>query len=139
MRNACLALALALAGCEQMGAENDCPSDTPLACAGTGFCCPSTAPILCGSSCWNGVPTQANCNAQITVCNAATDASPCESGSYCYEWVCSGDSECVATNPNGTNYGANDEGNDASCAGLLMFGQQFWNIPPAWQACVLIP
>ncbi|MEP6864548.1 MAG: hypothetical protein ABJE66_28260 [Deltaproteobacteria bacterium] len=66
-------------------------------------------------------------------------SSPCESGSYCYEWVCSGDSECVSTNPNGTIVGANDEGNDPSCTGLLTFGQHFWNIPPAWQTCTLIP
>lgn len=132
-------LVLAIAGCGQTGDANTCPSEAPLACAGTAVCCPTTTPIHCGDKCWSGVPTQAECNGVITVCNAPTDSSPCQSGSYCYEWVCSGDAECVATNPNSTNYGANDEGNDVSCAGLLTFGQHFWNIPPAWQACTLIP
>jgi hypothetical protein len=63
----------------------------------------------------------------------------CQSGSYCYQWNCNGDSECLSTNPNGTSTGANDEGNDPSCSGLLMFGQQFWNIPPATQSCTLTP
>jgi len=131
-------IVVALVGCG-MGAANNCPSDTPLACAGTDSCCSAANPILCGGSCWAGVPTQALCNGTITVCNAPTDSSPCQSGSYCYEWVCTGDSECVSTNPNGTIFGANDEGNDPSCAGLLTFGEHFWNIPPAWQTCTLIP
>jgi hypothetical protein len=65
--------------------------------------------------------------------------SGCQSGSYCYQWDCHGDSECLATNPAGTATGASDEGNDPSCSGLLMFGQQFWNIPPATQSCTLTP
>lgn len=128
---------VAVAGCGGFGNGNSCPSDTPLSCAGTGTCCPTSNPILCGGQCWNVYPK--TCTDTITICNAETDSSPCESGSYCYEWVCFGDSECEATNPNGTNYGANDEGNDLSCAGLVTFGQHFWNIPPAWQSCTLIP
>lgn len=63
----------------------------------------------------------------------------CQSGSYCYQWNCNGDPECLATNPDGTATGANDEGNDPSCSGLLTFGQKFWNIPPATQSCTITP
>jgi hypothetical protein len=86
------------------------------------------------------MPTAADCKGDpVTVCTSSNGGSPCQSGSYCYQWICFGDSQCVSTNPNGTVTGANDEGNDASCSGLLTFGQHFWNIPPAWQSCTLLP
>jgi hypothetical protein len=138
MSTARLVLIALLLGCNS-DAGSYCDSST-LACAGTNLCCGTSTPILCGSSCWAVQPTTAECDSTVTVCSAASDtSSPCMSGSYCYEWICNGDSECLSTNPNGTATGANDEGNDASCDGLLMFGEQFWNIPPAWQACTLIP
>ncbi len=71
--------------------------------------------------------------------SAGGGGSGCQRGSYCYQWDCHGDSECLATNPTGAATGASDEGNDPSCSGLLMFGQQFWNIPPATQSCTLTP
>ena len=77
----------------------------------------------------------------ITIAGGSTGGggNACPSGSYCYQWDCHGDSQCLATNPNGTATGANDEGNDPSCSGLLTFGQRFWNIPPATQSCNLTP
>lgn len=128
------------AGCDSTGAAGFCADPTPLRCPGTGDCCPADAPIHCGDSCWNGVPSATQCSATVSTCtDNSKGGSPCVSGSYCYEWVCSGDPECLSTNPNGTAVGANDEGNDASCSGLTTFGTHFWGIPPAWQACVLIP
>ena len=132
-----VAVTLALTGCGGGASDNNCPVDTPLPCVGTSSCCPSDAPILCGGQCFNTMPSAAQCNGDpITVC---TTASTCERGSYCYEWICFGDPECVATNPDGTALGANDEGNDVSCAGLVTFGEHFWGIPPAWQTCALVP
>jgi hypothetical protein len=133
-----IVLLAALAGCN-ISNGNNCPAATPLPCAGTGLCCPAEEPIHCGSQCFNSMPTAAECGDAITVCSDSSSGTPCESGSYCYEWACFGDPECVSTNPNGTVTGANDEGNDVSCAGLITFGQHFWNIPPAYQSCTLIP
>ena len=84
----------------------------------------------------------ASSGGSITIAGGSTGGgggNGCQSGSYCYEWNCNGDSECLATNPNGTPTGADDEGNDPSCSGLLTFGQHFWNIPPATQSCALTP
>ncbi|HEX7700110.1 MAG TPA: hypothetical protein VF403_05300 [Kofleriaceae bacterium] len=140
MERIVMLMALALAGCQTAADNNNCPAATPLPCVGTSSCCPTDAPILCGNTCYNTMPSSAECNgAPITVCTDSTAGSPCESGSYCYQWICFGDSECVSTNPNGTVIGANDEGNDPSCTGLLTFGEHFWNIPPAWQSCTLLP
>lgn len=131
--------AVTFAGCNA-ASGNNCPASTPLPCVGTSSCCPSDAPILCGGQCFNTQPTAAECNGDpITVCTDSSSGTPCESGSYCYQWICFGDPECVATNPNGTTFGANDEGNDVSCAGLLTFGEHFWGIPPAYQSCTLLP
>jgi len=128
---------LGLAGCPSSNGNN-CSADE-LPCTG-GVCCPTANPILCGGKCYNVMPPAADCaRDSIEVCTVSNGGRPCESGSYCYQWICFGDSECVSTNPNGTVTGANDEGNDASCAGLLTFGQHFWNIPPAWQSCTLVP
>jgi hypothetical protein len=90
----------------------------------------------CGSSSGGIITISGGASGSAT---GGTSGSGCQSGSYCYEWNCNGDSECLAANPNGTATGANDEGNDPSCSGLLMFGQQFWNIPPATQSCALTP
>ena len=65
--------------------------------------------------------------------------SGCQSGSYCYQWSCNGDSGCLTTNPTGMPSGALDEGNDPSCNALLTFGQKFWSVPPATQSCSLTP
>ena len=70
---------------------------------------------------------------------AIGSGSGCQSGSYCYQWSCNGDSQCLSTNPTGMPSGAQDEGNDASCSGLLTFGQKFWSVPPATQSCTLTP
>lgn len=132
-----LGVVLQCAGCHDSGSANNCPTATPLACVGTSDCCPTSAPIQCGSSCFNTQPTAAECAGSAeSVCLAA---STCQSGDYCYEWICFGDPECMSTNPNGSNIGANDEGNDSSCQGLITFGEHNWGIPPAWQACVLVP
>ncbi len=78
------------------------------------------------------------------MCGASTGGGTgagggCVSGSYCYQWNCNGDSECLTTNPNGTATGAVDQVNEVSCNELITFGQKFWGIPPATQSCTLTP
>ena len=121
--------------------DNSCPAATPLACSGTDLCCGSGFAYLCGGKCWSAPPTAAECASATVTCSGSGGGggTGCVSGSYCYQWNCNGDQQCLSTNPNGTASGANDEGNDASCAGLLTFGQNFWNIPPATQSCTLTP
>jgi len=144
------AAVLALAACSSSAAGTTttpvvtCPAATPLVCSGTIYCCTSGSPYLCGGKCWQTPPTATQCTGMGVVCSGSTDGGAtsggaCQSGSYCYEWNCNGDSECLATNPNGTPTGADDVGNDPSCNGLLTFGQKFWNIPPATQSCTLTP
>jgi len=49
------------------------------------------------------------------------------SDDWYYHWSCNGDAQCLATNPNGTPTGTNDEGpNESSCTELLTFAQHFW-------------
>ncbi len=147
MRKALLAAAIALAACsDPVGADgNSCPAATPLACAGTTLCCGDGFPYLCGGKCWSAQPTAAECNAASYLCSnpggggTGGGGTACVAGSWCYHWNCNGDSQCLATNPNGTASGANDEGNQVSCNQLMTFGQQFWNIPPATQSCTLGP
>jgi hypothetical protein len=74
-----------------------------------------------------------------TIGGETGSGSGCQSGSYCYQWSCNGDSGCLSTNPTGMPSGAQDEGNDPSCIGLLTFGQKFWSVPPATQSCTLTP
>ena len=146
MKRVVMTAAALLAACSDptSGNGNTCPAATPLVCSGTDLCCGSAFPYLCGGKCWSVQPTAAECNAATVVCTdsgggTGGSGNGCVSGSYCYKWNCNGDSECLSTNPNGTATGANDEGNDASCSGLMTFGQQFWNIPPATQSCTLTP
>ncbi len=57
----------------------------------------------------------------------ACGGAAASSGDWFYHWNCHGDSQCLATNPNGTATGTNDEGpNQSSCTQLLTFAQHFW-------------
>lgn len=58
-----------------------------------------------------------------------------------YHFICNGDSECRSTNftpnnaPEGTSNQGPGQGGQAGCDGLMNFGNNFWNIPPAQQWC----
>jgi hypothetical protein len=64
--------------------------------------------------------------------------TPTPNGDWYYHWNCNGDSECLATNPNGTPTGTTDEGPGAggqsSCDALLQFAATWWG-PTAVDAC----
>lgn len=58
-----------------------------------------------------------------------------------YHFICNGDTECLSTNftpngdPEGTSSQGPGQGGEAGCNGLMNFGRNFWNIPPAQQWC----
>ena len=56
-----------------------------------------------------------------------------------YHFVCNGDADCLSTNFAGAPYGTSNQGPGqggvSGCNGLINFGNNFWNIPPAQQWC----
>ncbi len=60
-----------------------------------------------------------------------------------YHFICNGDPECLSTNfagaPSGTSSQGPGQAGISGCNGLLYFGNNFWNIPPAQQWCDTSP